>query len=57
MAYHVYVHDLGAVDFLDTYDTKAEASAAVHRIRRDASDHPTQWNLVCPSFEITTKPR
>lgn len=56
MAYHVYVHDLGAVDFLDTYDTKAEASAAVHRIRRDANNHPTQWDLVCPSFEITTTP-
>ena len=56
MAYHVYVHDLGAVDFLDTYNTKAEASAAVHRIRRDANNHPTQWDLVCPSFEITTTP-
>jgi hypothetical protein len=56
MAYHVYVHDQGAVDFLNTYNTKAKASAAVHRIRRDASDHPTQWDLVCPSFEITTKP-
>jgi hypothetical protein len=57
MAYHVYVHDLGAVDFLDTYATKAEASAAVHRIRQDANDHPTRWDLVCPSFEITTAPR
>jgi hypothetical protein len=28
MSFHVYAHDQGAVDFVDSYSTRAEAQAA-----------------------------
>ena len=56
MAFHVYAHDQNTVDFVYSYDTRAEARAAVERMREDIEAHPSQWDLVSPWFEITTQP-
>ena len=56
MAFHVYAHDQGCVDFVNSYDTRAEAKAAINRIEAEIEDHPSWWDLACPWFEITTQP-
>jgi len=56
MAFHVYAHDQGTVDFVYSYDTRAEARAAIQRMQEDIEAHPSCWDLVCPWFEITTQP-
>ena len=52
MAYHVYAHDCGCVDFVDSFDTKAEALAYANRLHDECEQHPSQYNLVAPWFEI-----
>ena len=55
MAFHVYAHDCGCVDFVDSFDTKAEALAYANRLHDECEQHPSQYNLVAPWFEITTQ--
>jgi hypothetical protein len=56
MSFHVFAHDQGAVDFVDSYDTKAQAQAAIRRTVEEIKAHPSHWDCVCPWFEITTEP-
>lgn len=56
MAFHVYAHDQGAVDFVDSYATRAEAKAAIRRTVEEIESHPSHWACACPWFEITTEP-
>ena len=56
MPFHVYAHDQGAVDFVDSYVTRAEARASIQRMQQEISAHPSQWNCACPWFEISTEP-
>lgn len=53
MAFHVYAHDQGTVDFINSYDTRSEARAAIERMREEIEAHPSWWNLACPWFEIS----
>ena len=55
MAFHVYAHDCGCVDFVDSFDTKAEALAYANRLHDECEQHPTQYNLVAPWFEISSE--
>ena len=56
MPFHVYAHDQGAVDFINTYATRAEARAWIKRTEREIEEHPSHWSLACPWFEISTEP-
>ena len=56
MAFHVYAHDQGAVDFVDSYSTRAEAQAAIKRVTAEIKAHPSHWDCACPWFQITTEP-
>ena len=56
MAFHVYAHDQGTVDFVDSYSTRAEAQAAIKRNLAEIEAHPSHWDCVCPWFQITTEP-
>jgi lauroyl/myristoyl acyltransferase len=56
MAFNIYAHDQGAVDFVDSYDTRAEARAHIARIESDWRDHPSQYGWACPWFEISPDP-
>jgi hypothetical protein len=55
MAFHVYAHDCGCVDFVDSFNTKAEALAYANRLHDECEQHPSQHNLVAPWFEITAQ--
>jgi hypothetical protein len=57
MPFHVYAHDQGAVDFVDSYATRAEAQAAIRRNLEEIKAHPSHWDCACPWFQITTWPR
>ena len=56
MAFHVYAHDQGAVDFVDSYATRAEAQAAIRRTVEEIKAHPSHWDCACHWFQITTEP-
>jgi hypothetical protein len=56
MSFHVYAHDQGTVDFVDSYATRAEARASIQRIQQEISAHPSHWDCACPWFEISTEP-
>lgn len=53
MAFHVYAHDCGCLDFVNSFDTRAEAQAYANQLHADVEANPTQWDLVHPWFEIT----
>lgn len=56
MAFHVYAHDQGVVDFVDSFNTRAEARARIASIEREYADHPSWYAMACPWFEISTEP-
>lgn len=55
MAFHLYAHDQGTVEFVDSYSTRAQAKAAADRIRREIEAHPSWYAAACPWFEISTE--
>lgn len=56
MAFHVYAHDQGCIDFVDSFSTRAEARARIASIEREYADHPSWYAMACPWFEISTEP-
>ena len=53
MAFHIFAHQMGQTDNAGRYDTKAQAVAAVHRMKSECND----WsNEPLPRFEISTDP-
>jgi len=56
MPFHVYAHDQGVVDFVDSFSTRAEARARIVSIEREYADHPSWYAMACPWFEISTDP-
>ncbi len=55
MAFYLYAHDQGTVDFVDSFRTKAEARAAADRIQREIEAHPSWYDAACPWFEISAE--
>ena len=55
MAFHVYVHDCGCIDFVDSFSTKAQALAYANQLDADCKANPTHWDLVAPWFEISSQ--
>ena len=47
MPFHVYAHELGQVDYVGRYDTKAEAAATIRQMKAEGLPH---------RFEISTEP-
>jgi hypothetical protein len=56
MAFYLYAHDQGTVDFVNSYDSKAEARAAAKRIEQELEAHPSHYAMACPWFEISAEP-
>ena len=56
MAFHIYAHDQGCVDFIDSHDTKAGALAHVSRLKAELNDHPSWFDCACVWFEISAEP-
>lgn len=56
MAFHVYVHDQGEVEFVYSFDTRAQARAAIRRYTEETEDHPSHYSYACPWFSISTEP-
>lgn len=56
MAFHVYAHDQGCIDFANSFSTRAEARAWIAAIERDWNDHPSHYAMACPWFEISNEP-
>ena len=56
MAFYLYAHDQGVVDFVDSFSTRAEARARIASIKREYADHPSWYAMACPWFEISTEP-
>ena len=56
MAFHVYAHDQGCIDFVNSFRTRAEARACVAAIERDFAAHPSWYAMACPWFEISNDP-
>ena len=55
MAFHVYVHDCGCIDYVDSFSTRAQALAYANQLDADCKANPTHWDLVAPWFEISNK--
>jgi len=51
MPFHVYAHELGQTDHVCRYDTKAEAAAAISRMKAEL----LTWGAPVPRFEISTE--
>lgn len=56
MAFHIYAHDQGCVDFIDSHETKASALAHVSRLKAELNDHPSWFDCACVWFEISAEP-
>ena len=52
--FRVWCRDQGRTLEMDTFDTSAAAKSYIKQIERDFDDHPHAFDLVCPSFSITT---
>jgi len=53
MAFYIYAHEMGQSDYVRRCDTKAQAVAAVHRMKSECND----WcNEPLPRLEISTDP-
>tara|TARA_A100001201_G_scaffold58711_1_gene56402 strand:- start:305 stop:523 length:219 start_codon:yes stop_codon:yes gene_type:complete len=55
MAFHVYAHDCGCIDYVESFSTKAQALAYARHLDADCKAHPTHYDLVAPWFEITSE--
>lgn len=55
MAFHIYAHDQGCVDYIDSHTTKAGAAAHVSRLQAEFDRHPSWFSYACPWFQITTE--
>lgn len=53
MAWHIYAHDQGAVDFVDSHTTQAGARAHVARLQAEFDRHPSWFDYAAPWFEIS----
>jgi hypothetical protein len=52
MTFYIYAHELGQVDYVGRYDTKAEAAATIRRMLPEKQ----MWSSWPPRFEISTEP-
>ena len=52
--FRVWCRDQGRTLEMDTFDTSAAAKAYIKRTEEDFNRHPHGFDLVCPSFSITT---
>ena len=52
MAFFIYAHELGQVDYAGRCDTKAEAAAVISRMKAEG----LAWGGSLPRFEISTEP-
>ena len=52
MTHYVYAHELGQIDYVGRYDTKAEAAAAIRQMKAEG----LVWGFYAPWFEISTEP-
>ena len=43
MAFHVYVHDCGCIDFVDSCSTKAQALAHANQLDANCKANPTHY--------------
>lgn len=56
MAWHIYAHDQGTVDWIDSHTTKAGALAHVSRLQTEFNRHPSWFDFANPWFQISTTP-
>ena len=56
MAFHIYAHDQGCVDFVDSHTTRAGAEAHIKRLLAECDRHPSWFDYASPWFQITTEP-
>lgn len=56
MAYHIYAHDQGCVDYVDSHSTKRAALAHISNMQDEMRQHPSWFDLVAPWFEISNQP-
>ena len=56
MAFHIYAHDQGCIDYVYSCETRRSAQAYVSRLLAEFQEHPTWHALACPWFEISPEP-
>ena len=56
MAFHIYAHDQGCCEYVNSYKTRAEAAAHVLSIKQDMAANPSLYEEACCWFEISKQP-
>jgi hypothetical protein len=56
MAFHIYAHDQGCVEYVETWPTRSAAIAHVSQIKADMAAHPNWYEDACTWFEISKQP-
>jgi hypothetical protein len=56
MPFHIYAHDQGCIEYVNTYPTRSEALAHVHHIKADMAANPGWYDDACTWFEVSKTP-
>ena len=56
MAFHIYAHDQGCIDYVDSHETRRSAQAHVSRLLAEIKQHPSWFDAAAVWFEVSTEP-